>query len=349
MNLSAKASSDKIQYLSEWGDSDYNQTEYQLNSSHHFKVSDWWDLSAAADIRFDRLKSTSYNSTRFGTIGTVTSVFTFERFMAEIAAEYQAAYDNDEATDEEKDRHCLSPSLDLRFRAADHLDFIAFARRAYRIPTFNELYYAGFGNPALRPEDAWLTDAGFEWHNSTSDGWSGTLKIDGFYNILKDKIISAPDPSDPSGYTWLPYNIGRVEVAGLDASARLRYESNGWDGGIYAHYSWQSALDKTPDSYTYGQQIPFIAKHTASASVDIAHRGWAFSIDWNARMGRNDSSGEMPSWSTIDANLSKVLPVGSTYLKVFASAKNLLDNRYEIVRDYPVQGRNFILGIDYKF
>lgn len=350
LNLSAKVSSDKIQYLSEWGDSDYDQTEYQLNSSHHFKINDWWDLSAAADIQWDGLKSTNYNSTRFGTIGTVTSVFTFERFMAEIAAEYQAAYDNDEASSEEKNRHKLSPSLDLRFRAADHLDFVAFARRAYRIPTFNELYYVGFGNPALKPEDAWLTDAGLEWHNGSEKGWNSTVKADGFYNILTDKIISAPDPSDPSGYTWMPYNIGRVEAMGLDLSANVRYSSDTWNGGLYAHYSYQSALDKTPDSLTYGEQIPYVARHTASVSADISRQGWTLSGNWNGRMGRYDSYGEMPSWNTLDISLKKDIDLGgASHLSLYGSVKNILDCRYEIVREYPVPGRNFIFGMDFNF
>ena len=350
LNLSAKASSDKIQYLSTWGDSDYDQTEYQLNSSHRFKINDWWEVSAAADLQWDGLESTYYNSTRLGTVGTVTSVFSFERFMAEIAAEYQAAYDHDEATAEEKDRHCLSPSIDFRFRATDHLDFVAFARRAYRIPTFNELYYAGFGNPSLRPEDAWLTDAGLEWHNSATGRWSSSLKLNGFYNILTDKIISAPDPSDPTGYTWLPYNIGRVEAMGMDLSANIRYSSDGWDGGLYAHYSYQSALDKTPDSFTYGEQIPYVARHTASVSADISRKGWTFSGNWNARMKRYDSSGEMPSWNTLDVNLSKSFQFdGTSSLTLFASAKNICNRSYEIVRGYPVPGRNFIFGIDFKF
>ena len=350
LNLSVKASSDRIEYLSEYGDSDYDQNEYQLNSSHHFKINDWWDVSAAADLLWDGLESTFYNSTRLGTIGTVTSVFSFKKFTAEIAAEYQAAYDNDEASSEAKDRHSLSPSIDLRFSASDHLDFVAFARRAYRIPTFNELYYAGFGNPSLRPEDAWLTDAGMEWHSSTARGWSSMLKLDGFYNLLTDKIISAPDPSDPTGYTWLPYNIGRVEAMGLDLSANLRYSSDIWNGGLYAHYSYQFALDKTPDSFTYGEQIPFVARHTASFSADISRKGWSFSGNWNGRMGRYDSSGEMPSWNTLDISLKKDISLGgASSLSIYGSVKNVLDCRYEIVRGYPTPGRNFILGIDYKF
>lgn len=348
LNLSAKAASDQIAYLSEWGDSDFDQTEIQFNTSHHFRVSNWWNLSAAAGVQWDGLKSSSYNSKRTGVVGTLTSAFAFGKFRADIAAEFQGAFDYDEALAQNNSRTSLSPSLDLRYALSEHLDIIGFARRAYRIPTFNELYYAGFGNPSLKPEDAWLTDAGFEWSRSISSTWSASLKADAFYNILKDKIISAPSVNDP--YTWLPYNIGRVEAAGADISARATYSESGWDAGFYAHYSWQSALDKTPDSATFGEQIPFVAKHTLSASADVSRRGWTLSANWNARMGRWDSNGEMPSWNTLDLNLSKefVMSHGCS-LVLNLAAKNIADCSYEIVRYYPVPGRNYLAGISLKF
>ncbi|MDO5443316.1 MAG: TonB-dependent receptor [Bacteroidia bacterium] len=340
LNISVKAASDKIDYLSEWGDSDFDQTEFQFNTSHQFRVASWWRVSAAADVQWDKLESTSYNSRRFGSVATLTSAFAFGKLRADIAAEWIGAFDRDEALAEKRSRSCLSPSADLRYAVSEHLDLVAFARRAYRIPTFNELYYAGFGNPSLLPEDAWLTDAGMEWGRSLSSAWKASVKADVFYNKLSNKIISAPSVDDP--YTWLPYNIGRVEATGADLSAKAAYSGNDWSADFYAHYSWQSALDRTPDSTTFEEQIPFVAKHTLSASADVSHSGWTLSALWNARMGRYDSSGEMPSWQTLDLSLAKAF---NRYITLSLTAKNLCDLRYEIVRYYPVPGRNFLFSL----
>ena len=104
--------------------------------------------------------------------------------------------------------------MDLRWRVAGTLDLLAFARRAYRTPTFNELNYPGFGNPNLDAEDACLTDIGLEYTLPFRGNWRLRAKADAFFNCLKDKIVSAPTADNPS--IWLPYNVGVVQMAGTD-------------------------------------------------------------------------------------------------------------------------------------
>ena len=69
------------------------------------------------------------------------------------ALEYAGVWDKGGAS-----WNSLSPSAGLRFTLLEGVDLVAFGRRAYRTPTFNELYYPGYGNPALKPEDAYLAD-----------------------------------------------------------------------------------------------------------------------------------------------------------------------------------------------
>lgn len=71
---------------------------------------------------------------------------------------------------------------------------------------------------------------------------------------------------------------------------------------------------------------------------------------WNYREGRQDSSGPLPAWNTLDITLSRSFLLGKdTEIQAHISGKNLLDCRYEIVRDYPMPGRNIIGGINIKF
>ena len=111
--------------------------------------------------------------------------------------------------------------MDFRLHVIDGLDIIGFGRRAYRVPLFNELYYVGYGNPELLPEDAWLTDLGVDFYRSFSPSWSFMAKIDGYYNLLSNKITSAPTLENPN--IWLPYNIGKVRSAGFDFVTQADY------------------------------------------------------------------------------------------------------------------------------
>ena len=342
LHLSGKASYDDIFYTSSYGDSRYGQTEIQLNSAHNFQIRNWWKLSLAADIQWDGLKSSNYNASRLTAFSALASSFRAGLLSADIALEYNGAFDHGALS-----RHALAPSLMARLTLPEGLDISAFARRAYRVPTFNELYYVGYGNPDLRPEDAWLTDMAVDYVRPLGNSFSLKSKLDVFLNLLTDKITSAPTPEDPN--IWAPYNIGKVRSAGFDAAAGVAHEGE-WDYSLDLKYSYQSAVDRTPDSYTYGQQIPYIARHVVVLNGNLTWNSWNVDALWQMRAGRKDGTGDLPDWNTLDVNLAKHLTVrksGTLLLK--ASARNLLDCRYETVSGYPMPGRSFMAGVEYKF
>ena len=342
LHLAAKGSYDDIYYTSAWGDSQYGQTEFQINSAHDFQIRRWWKLSFAADAQWDGLKSTVYEASRLTAFSALASSFTTDRLVANVALEYNGAFDKDALV-----RHALSPSVDVRYTVFNGLDIIAFGRRAYRVPTFNELYYVGYGNPDLKPEDAWLTDFGVDFERPVAEAWTVNAKLDAFYNRLTNKISSAPTPEDPN--IWQPYNIGKVRSAGFDLVAGFAHEGE-WKYAFDAKYSYQSAVDLTPDSYSYGIQIPYIARHTVVLNGSVQWKGWSFDPLWQMRAGRTDGYGAIPSWNTLDLTLSKSFNIRNAgVLGLYFSVRNVLDNRYEVVSGYPMQGRSIIGGIEFKF
>ena len=343
LNLSVKGAYDDIFYTSVYGDSNYAQTEVQMNSSHAIRITDSWKLSLAAGLHWDGLASSNYQASRLSVFSAVAASYVGDRFAADMALEYTAAIDFGKSS-----RNALSPSLDLKYTVFKGLDIVSFARRAYRIPVFNELYYVGYGNPELKPEDAWMTDLGADFHRNISSRWAVKARVDGFCNWLTDKITSAPSPDDPN--IWAPYNIGKVLSAGFDTMAGFTYASGEWRCDAEARYTFQSATDRTPDSYSFGQQVPYIAKHIGQICLDVQWKGWRLSPLWQWRGGRTDGAGELPDWNTIDVDLSKRFATGgkiSLVLKV--AARNLTDSRYEIVSGYPMPGRNFTGGFELKF
>jgi len=343
LHVSAKGSYDDIFYTSSWGDSRYGQTEFQLNTAQDFQIREWWKMTFAADARFDGLRSDMYEASRITALSAIASSFRADRLMANVALEYEGAYDRDGLS-----RNAFSPSADLRFTAFNGFDIVAFGRRAYRIPTFNELYYVGYGNPELRPENAWLTDIGIDFHRAVTNELAVKAKADVFLNLLTDKIISAPTENDPA--IWAPYNIGKVRSTGLDAIFGISYVAGGLEVSFDARYSYQSAVDMTPDSYSFGQQIPYVARHTVVLKATAAWRGWTVAPVWQMRAGRTDGYGELPDWNTLDLNMSKAFSLprtGPVALKL--SLKNIFDCRYETVSGYPMPGRSIMGGIEYSF
>ena len=342
LNLSAKGAYDRLFYKSEWGDTDYKQTEFQLNSAHKFHLASWWDVSLAADVAFDKLNSTLYQQQRWGTVLALATAFRWERFKADLALEYDGTFDKGVAP-----LHSLSPSADIRFTIVEGLDLVAFGRRAFRAPTFNELYYPGYGNSALKPEDAWMADLGVDF-NRTLKNWQLEFRADGYFNHLTNKIISAPSPDDPN--VWMPYNVGKVQALGADVLANVVYfTATGWMAGITVRYGYQKALDKTPDSYTFNQPIPYVAAHTLIINPLVAYKGWMLGATWNLRAGRRDSVGAMPNWNTVDIQFGKAFTLRTCTLGVRLTVRNLNNCRYETVSGYPMPGRSIMGGLVFNF
>ena len=343
LEASAKLSYDKLEYSSVWGDNFYNQAEARLNTSHNFSVCRWFDASLSADVSVDRLVSDLYDGSRTSVSATASAAFHPKHLKADIVLEYAGISDKGGCH-----RNILSPKVDLRLNAFKGFDLLAFARRAYRAPTFNELYYPGYGNPELEAEDAWLTGLGVEYAMCFHQDWHLKASAEGFFNYLKDKIISAPTAENPN--IWLPYNIGAVQMSGADLRASVDYSGSSLKGGLSARYSYQNALDKTPGSNTFGQQIPFISKHTVILDADVSCKGWTAVINWAGRSGRYDSAGRMPDYHTLDLTAGKEIALpGDLALALKFIARNLTDCRYELAGGYPMPGRSFLGSVELKF
>ena len=137
---------------------------------------------------------------------------------------------------------------------------------------------------------------------------------------------------------------------GLDIVAGSYYESGDWGASIDFRYSYMSAIDRTPDSYSFGQQIPYLAKHTVTADLKAIWKGYVLNPVWIMKSGRTDGAGSLADWNTLDISLSKRFILGkSLSLGVNLSAKNLLNCRYELVSGYPMPGRSFLGGIEVGF
>src|SRR5690606_20078934 len=85
---------------------------------------------------------------------------------------------------------------------------------AFKAPTFNELYFPGFGNPDLGPEEARTVELGvtgrFDWGN-----WSLNL-----YETWINNLISY------NAATFTSDNIDKARIQGLEAI--LNTEIKGW-------------------------------------------------------------------------------------------------------------------------
>lgn len=329
LNLSGKISDDKLDYISEWGNSNYNLVNAQLNSVHLFKANRHLNFSLAANAALDKLHSELYDALRAEFFSAAAARYENDIIDTRAALEYSAVLEENG-----KIRGMLLPSLSAKVNIPKILTISALVCKTYSEPTFNDLFYPGYGNPDLKAEHGWIMDIGIDHVHILKEG-KYYVTANFFYHNLTDKIISAPT-SDPT--IWMPSNIGKVKAKGVDLVAGIQHNFlNAFRLYLKAKYNFLDARD-----------VPFTSRHSCVVDAKIEYEtNTALGLVWQGHFDRTGSSGEaLKNWNTLDINLYRFFP---NRISANLSLKNILNYRYELVSDYPMPARSIILGIQYNF
>ena len=250
------------------------------------------------------------------------------------------------------DRQRLSPAVSLSWRP---LPSTAWRLRAsykdiFRMPTFNDLYYRLIGNTRLRPESTRQWNVGTTWGGRVSPVVEMLdVSVDAYYNKVKDKIVAVP-----TMFVWKMSNVGEVETVGVDinVSAGIRVAKS-MRFGLSGAYNFMQAEDVTDrDSKLWRNQIAYTPRHSGSGSltwetpwVDVAYNVVFASERY--RMPQNSADNRIRPYSDHSLSAFRTFRRGRHALRLQADALNLGGKNYEIVRFYPMPGRNYKFTVTY--
>ena len=345
-------------------DNTYRQQDWYLSLVNMYSILSNWDASLAIDYQYNKL-----NAVMRG-VGTP---FSFPRRHSVLAAlataidldklKIQASLLGNVVTEEVKnntkspDKAELTPAVFLGyqpFRKHD-LTIRAFYKRIFRMPTFNDLYYAQIGYSQLKPEYTNQLNLGFSYNKKYKNKLftEVSLQADAYYASITDKIIATPTGSS---FRWMMTNMGKVETKGVDVAASANIRLNKVELHSNLTYSYSQAQDLTkingvPMS-SYGDQIPYTPWHSGSAVASLLYDTWAMNYSFIYVGERYDGAvnniarNYVQPWYTHDVSLQKDFAIGSRYhLKASLEVNNLLNQYYDVVLNYPMPGRNFKLII----
>lgn len=215
------------------------------------------------------------------------------------------------------------------------------------MPSFNDSYYTLIGSTSLEPEYAKEYNIGFTLEKDFNGLLrSLTFKADAYYNRIKDRITAIP-----KHFRWTMFNIGEVDISGLDIGVQGNIElSSSMNADFSINTTIQQALDKTPDGNYYGEDIPYAPRNSNAASVSVYYRSWVLGSSLSYSGGKYSSRLSIPSnyiedWFLQDFSLSYLFNFASSKFKVTGEVNNLYNTDYVILNNYPMPGRNFRIGL----
>lgn len=337
---------------------DYRQSEYYLTGALMYRLSDFVKFSYSTDYLFNGLNcnvescaevgrhswlnAMSANA-HFGKVNiTATALYSLhsESILGEFAKEY---------------RH-FTPYVGFAYKPFKNsgLRLRYFIKQNYRLPNFNECYYA-YMSRDLRPERALQNNLGITYEKNFKDKTlkNITLLVDGYYNRVSDKIVAFPSHSL---YMWSMMNIGLVSITGVDSKVAAELAIAEKIGlSLDATYTFQRALDLTDNSSkTYRNQIPYTPEHSLSASafftnpiVDVGYN--LIFVGDRYRLAQNAADNLVEGYVDQSLTLAKKIPLRYGALKLQAQVLNIFDVQYEVVKNYPMMGRNYKAKLIYEF
>jgi vitamin B12 transporter len=192
---------------------------------------------------------------------------------------------------------------------------------AFRAPTFNELYYPGFGNILIKPEHSNNSEAGLHYTNTGR-------QIDAVYfnNLTQDLIVYSPSP----------VNINQARVDGVEISYTEQFD----DSTLKASVTSQNPRDENTGT-------PLVRRAKLHGSVAWSQKIGAmrWGAEWINSGERIDSGKTLPVYDVFNLTASWTL---NKETKLAFRADNLTDQNDATIYGYNPLGRTFFASLSYQ-
>jgi iron complex outermembrane receptor protein len=224
-----------------------------------------------------------------------------------------------------------SPTVSAGFSLKEGLRLIASAGRAFRLPTYTDLFYhdpSTVGNPGLKPESSWSYETGAQYRVGRVQA-DATIFENRERNVIDYVRFFAGDINHAA-------NIQSLNFTGVESALRVHVSEL---QTLSVSYTWIHGTQQALKGFSSSQYV-------FNYPINSAVIGWQgrlpHEILARTRVGVLQRVGRTP-YAVWDAD------VGRTFGKVSvrASLSNLTDARYQEVAGVDAPGRGAVLGVEY--
>lgn len=216
--------------------------------------------------------------------------------------------------------------------------------KAFRAPTFNQLYYPNFGDPALSPEKSDNVEAAVRY---TGGKFNAGVTV--FQNKIRSLLANA-GPATPSCTLggFCPINVGKVEIQGVTTEASWNIYDNLLLSG---NFTVQAPRDEATDNLTPRQGNRY-------GTVNLLHT-WG-DLQWGAEvLGSSTRYNNIANTKVMQGyalvNFTANYRINPEW-KLEARANNVLDKNYVLAYTgntatspaYNTAGSNLFVGLRYN-
>lgn len=250
---------------------------------------------------------------------------TFAQWLGSYGAhELQTALRNDRWTDYGGQ---TTGNILYAYNVSSYWSLTGALAKAFRAPTFDDLYFPFGNNPSLVPENSRSAEAGVRYKQGGDE-----IRFIGFRNRIENSIeLDA---------LWVPQNVQAL-IKGWTAA--WTHSGQGWRWyGSFTH--------QDPKDLDTGEQLVRRARNIASASIERQVGAWRIGGELRSQDERfsqmpNTAASRMGGYGLMNAFANYAI---ARNLSLLVRIDNLTDKRYEQVKDYNTPGRSMFLTLRYS-
>lgn len=244
-----------------------------------------------------------------------------------------------------------SPKLGASFSYGNNFQTILKSNAGlnFRAPTFNELYWPSDawsrGNPDLVPESGLDWDIGLNFRFPTLNRFSFDLV---YFDIQMEDLIQWQSVD----FIYMPVNVNKAKTTGVEINTSLQLITNILD--IVGNYTYLDAKNKSDGEYC-NKFLVYRSRHNLNLSLNFNWNSFSFAYDYryvSKQFGdeANSSEFEIDPYNISDFTLRYMHKFDNWQPILTFQIKNIFDENYQIIRSYPLPGREFrvIFGVAYN-
>ena len=234
----------------------------------------------------------------------------------------------------------LSPAFNVGYEIFPSLTVRGGVARAFRAPTFTELYYstvANKGNPDLKPENAWNYEVGIDYTTPIVNA-SSTIFLRNTKHII-DWTRESPSSA------WQAENIGEFDMYGVEASLKLDIEKLSDKTPLksaYLKYAYLQGLDKKGVTSKYVLEY---LKHNLSAGLRWK-LPFGFTEELNFAFRKRIGS---EKYFLLDSTIHRDIKLRKGKATFFVKLSNIFNTGYSEGGDIKMPGFAVFGGMDVRF
>jgi len=305
--------------------SSFNSTRWNASWLNEVALSDDHQLVIGSDYRLDQVDgSTAYNESSRYDAGIFTELHS--RILDNHFINASVRGDKNEAFGEQ-----LTGNFGWRYNGGYGISPFASFGNAFKAPSFNQLYFPGFGNPSLKAEQSTSFEAGLAGDHDWLQ-W----EVRAYHTNIDNLIVTV---TNPITFLSSAENVGKAQIDGIEAEIGTQL------------MDWNSKLNMnllSPKNRETNARLPRRAEKTLSYDLSRSFGQFDLGARVLAQADRFDDAlnkTKVAGYVTID--LRTAYHLNKNWM-LSAKLNNLLDKQYQTINTYNTADRNFFLSIHYN-